>query len=261
MKQTAAEWTTFPESKRWAPLRAVRRLPDQSLRDQEERLTDNWLIAFFLATAFCWIVWLVMHLQVPSHQPPRPEIYLGFAIVATGVTATRFGRLWGQFHKLNRGELMVAQQLEGLRANDFRCFHDIVRDEFNIDHVVVGPPGVFAVETKFRRGSGEIEFKNGQGIFVGGRGEDRESLNQARGNAHAVHELIQEKAGLEVLVKPVVVVVGDWKVKNTWGDETDVRVIAADDVQPYFQNEDYPELTKSEIELISSHLVRMTRDS
>ena len=202
-----------------------------------------------------------MDLQVPSYQPSQPKIYLGFAIVATGVTAIKFGRFWGQFRKLNRAELLITEQLEELRVNDFRCFHDIVRDEFNIDHVVVGPPGVFAVERKFRNGSGEIEFKNGQGILVGGREEERESLNQARGNARAVRDLIRENAGLEVLVKPVVVFMGDWKVKNGWGDHTDVRVITADDVQPYFQNEDYAELTKFEIELISSHLVRMARGS
>jgi len=260
MKLTAAEWMTSPESKRWAPPQAVRRLPDQSLRDQAEPITDNWLIAFFLTAAFCWILWL-MNFQVPSYQPSQPKIYLGFAIVATGLTAIKFGRFWGQFSKFNRAELLVAEQLEELRVNDFRCFHDIVRNEFNIDHVVVGPPGVFAVETKVRHGSGEMEFKNGQGIFVGGREEEGETLNQARGNARAVRDLIWENAGLEVFVKPVVVFVGDWKVKNGWGDEADVRVITADDVQPYFQNEDYPELTKFEIELISSHLKRTAGDS
>ena len=39
-----------------------------------------------------------------------------------------------------RGELVVAEQLEELRADGFRCFHDIVQNGFNIDHVVVGPP-------------------------------------------------------------------------------------------------------------------------
>ena len=81
-----------------------------------------------------------------------------------------------------RGELVVAEQLEELRATGFRCFHDIVRDGFNIDHVVVGPPGVFVIETKFRSGSGVIEFRNGQGIFVGGREEERDPFKQARGN-------------------------------------------------------------------------------
>ncbi len=250
----------FPESKKWARPPAFRRSPGQSLRDQEERITDNLLIPLFLATAFCWVLWLVMGLQIRSNQPSEPKIYLCFAIVATSITAIKSGQLWGQFRKLSHGELFVSEQLKELDANDFRCFHDVVRDGFNIDHVVVGPPGVFAVETKFRSGSGEIEFKNGQGILVGGREEKRDSLQQARGNARVVHDLIRD-AGVKASVKPVVVFVGDWKVKNSWDDDSDVRVIAADDVQPYFQNEDRPELTRSEIELISSHLEQSARNT
>ena len=32
----------------------------------------------------------------------------------------------------------------------YRVYHDFPGDKFNIDHIVVGPPGVFAVETKAR---------------------------------------------------------------------------------------------------------------
>ena len=52
---------------------------------------------------------------------------------------------------------------------------------FNIDHVLVGPGGVFAIETKFRSGRGEITFRNGEGLFVGGRIEEKDCLKQARG--------------------------------------------------------------------------------
>ena len=152
----------------------------------------------------------------------------------------------------------MAEQLEELRTTGFRCFHDIVRDGFNIDHVVVGPPGVFVIETKFRSGSGVIEFRNGQGVVVGGREEERDPLKQARGNARAVHDLIRQDAGLELWVKPLVVFVGDWKVKNAWRD-TDVRVLTANGVANYFRNQDQPELTGREIELICSHLRRTVR--
>ena len=37
-------------------------------------------------------------------------------------------------------------------------YHDIQADQFNIDHVVVGPSGVFAVETKV-----PCEIMDGQG--------------------------------------------------------------------------------------------------
>ena len=233
-------------------------MPGQSLREQKERLTDNWLIPFYFTTVFCWLLWLVMELQARSHQPPQPKVYFGFAIVVTGVTAIKFGRLFRRFRNLNRGErgeLLVAERLEELRSLGFQCFHDIVRDGFNIDHVVVVPAGVYAVETKYRSGSGVIEFKNGQGIFVGGREEERDCLKQARGNAMAVHKLIREHAGLEVFVKPLLVFVGDWKVKNAWRD-TDVRVITANGLARYFDRQDQPELTRREIQLICSHLNR-----
>jgi hypothetical protein len=70
----------------------------------------------------------------------------------------RFSRLviersdWrlGQF-----GERNVADHLETLRHRGWRVFHDVPAEnkgtKFNIDHVVVGPGGVFAVETKTPR--------------------------------------------------------------------------------------------------------------
>ena len=61
----------------------------------------------------------------------------------------------------------------------------------------------------------------------------------------AVHKLIREHAGLEVFVKPLVVFVGDWSVKDKWRD-TDVRVITADGVARYFDRQDQPELTRRE---------------
>ncbi len=215
---------------------AAPRLAGQSLRDEKERLTDNRLIPFYFSTAFLWLLWVVTELELRSHQPLRPKAFLFLAIVATGVTTIVFGRLWGKFRNLNRGErgeLLVAEQLEELRAIGFRCYHDIVLDGFNIDHVVVGPPGVFAIETKFRSGSGLIEFRNGQGIFMAGRPEEGNCLKQARSNAATLNKLVRQDAGIEVFVKPLVVFVGDWKIKNAWRD-TDVRVITADDVAIIF---------------------------
>ena len=222
---------------------------------------DNRVIPFCFATAGLWVLWLVMEFQARSPRPPQPTLYLCAAIIATGACAIVFGRLWGQFGRLNRGEcgeIFVAERLEELRWRGFQCFHDIVRDGFNIDHVVVGPPGVFVIETKFRSGSGLIEFKNGEGIFVSGREEERDSLKQARGGARVIHDLICQDAGLDVWVKSLVVFVGDWTVKDVWRD-TDVRVLTARQVAKYFDRQIQPELTRGEIQMICSHLNRTAR--
>jgi hypothetical protein len=157
------------------------------------------------------------------------------------------------------GERVVAEHLEELRAAGYHCFHDLVQDGFNVDHIVVGPAGVFVIETKFRSGSGVIEFRNGEGIFVGGRPEEHDPLKQARGNARDMRELIRRDAGFEIpWVTPLVVFAGDWKVTNNWRD-TDTRVLTVAQIPSYFRSRDQPELTGSEIDLICSHLKRSVR--
>lgn len=58
--------------------------------------------------------------------------------------------LWN--HRLGfTGERVVGEALNQLLRDGFQVFHDLPFDGFNIDHVVVGPSGVFAIETKTRR--------------------------------------------------------------------------------------------------------------
>ena len=249
----------FPNKKKRPQIR-VPRLPGQSLAERWQKLMDDRLIPIVFGPMVMWALFFVAWVEtISGHLSLR--FWLAAAIVVTGLAAIKFLRLIPEARALvrgERGERVVAEQLEALRALGFRCFHDIVREGFNVDHVVVGPPGVFAVETKFRSGSGLIEFRNGQGIFVGGREEERDSLKQARGSAGAVHDLIRQDAGLDVWVKPLVVFVGDWRVKNQWRD-TDVRVITSQDIPHYFERQDQPELPPAEIKLICSHLMRTAR--
>ena len=182
----------FPKKSKKQPALKVRRRAGQSIRDEKERLTDNWLMPFYFSPAFLWILWALEEFRARTHQPPSPTLFLCLAIIATGVSAIVFGRLLRNFRNLNRGErgeLRVAEILDDLRSSGYRAFHDLVGDGYNIDHVVVGPAGVFAIETKFRSGYGEIEFRNGEGLFLSGRKideEERDPLKQARGSARDV---------------------------------------------------------------------------
>ena len=49
------------------------------------------------------------------------------------------------------GELYVGQELSCLMHQGYCVFHDFPADCFNIDHILVGPSGVYAVETKARQ--------------------------------------------------------------------------------------------------------------
>ena len=48
------------------------------------------------------------------------------------------------------GEVTVGQELNQLLRDGYCVYHDIPADKFNIDHIVVGKKGVFAIETKAR---------------------------------------------------------------------------------------------------------------
>src|SRR3954468_1563377 len=250
----------FTPKKKMNRLPEVRRLPGQSLRDEKDRLLENRFLPLYCATAFLWILWALDQYRTWLHQGPAPKAALNLAIISTGICAIVFRRLLRQCIQLNRGErgeLRVAEVLDDLRTYAYRPFHDVVRDGFNVDHIVVGPGGVFAIETKFRSGAGEITFRNGQGLFIGGFPEEKDSLSQARGNAAEVNRIIRENCHIDIWVKPVVVFVGDWRIKNDWRS-TDARVFTPDRLADHIVNQQ-PSLTRREIELIASHLERSAK--
>ncbi len=247
-----------PKKKNQSTLPLVQRRPGQSLREEWDRLVNENLPFILLVPAMLWVVWLTQWL--PVSKEVSPNFWLALAIVGTGMAAIAYLRLIPRARNLvrgERGELRVAEVLDDLRTYGYRPFHDVVRDGFNVDHVVVGPGGVFAIETKFRSGSGEVTFRNGEGLFVGGFAEEKDSLSQARGNAAEVNRLIKENCRIDEWVWPLVVFVGDWRVKNDWRN-TDARVFTPDRLADHIVNQQ-PRLTRREIELIASHLERSAR--
>jgi hypothetical protein len=82
------------------------------------------------------------------------------------------------------GEERTAELLRPLEAQGFRVMHDrlIPRSRANIDHIVIGPPGVFIVETK--NYGGKLRVRRGE-VWVAGR-RKTEIVAQAKREAAAV---------------------------------------------------------------------------
>ena len=246
--------------KRQVRLPQVRRRAGESLRQTREKILDEKLPPIVFVPFFFWLVYVVQQFQQWNHTGPQPQLWLCFAIVATVVSVICFLRLRPTVRNINRGErgeLHVGDVLEELRVDGYKPIHDIVADRFNIDHVLVGPGGVFAIETKYRSGKGHITFRNSEGLFVGDRLEEKDCFKQARASAAAISDLIHQSCGRREWVTPIVVFVGDWKIRNDWRD-TDTRVFTADRLARYIRNQQ-PRLKHSEIELISSHLERSAK--
>ena len=245
--------------KRKVRLPQIRRRAGESVSEERERRVYDKLPLIVFLPFFFWFVYLTQKLQEWNHTGPQPRLWLWIAIVATISAVIWYLRLFPiarRFNRGERGERHVADMLEELRSNGYRPIHDIVGDGFNVDHVLVGPGGVFAIETKYRSGKGEVTVRN-EGVFVGDRLEEKDCLKQARGSAAAIRELIHESCGRREWVTPIVVFVGDWKIKNKWRD-TNVRVFTPDRLLDYVRQQQ-PLLTRKDIELISSHLERSVK--
>ncbi|MCQ2388477.1 MAG: NERD domain-containing protein [Kiritimatiellae bacterium] len=103
------------------------------------------------------------------------------------------------FFRGARGEERVANLLGNL-PDAYHVFHDFVAGSHHVDHVVVGPTGVFAVETK--NWSRTVTIAEGH-VLVGGELPTRPPLVQAVKEAEAVKASLK-RAGWNGEVAPVV---------------------------------------------------------
>jgi hypothetical protein len=123
------------------------------------------------------------------------------------------------------GEQVVGLILDRLSSDSIRVFHDLEviepgKKPWNIDHVVLTPAGVFAIETKTRRkpkdtGPGgqaghKVIFDGRQLLFPAPMQADRHGLEQAQNNADWLAGKLTELNGTPIPVSPVLVLPGWW---------------------------------------------------
>lgn len=120
------------------------------------------------------------------------------ALCAVAYFLARGERRMENFYKGARGEERVAGILGGL-PDAYHVFNDFVAGHAHVDHVVVGPAGVFAIETKFWRG--KVTLEDGH-VLLDGHLPDHSPLTQAQKEAALVKTMLA-KLGWTGTVTPV----------------------------------------------------------
>src|SRR5437764_8120021 len=129
----------------------LRRLPGQSIREEWNRLFDDKVMGYFFAFLVAWLFALWQWIYKWTGSKPSPG---SATIVAVVVTAYCFHQIWllyPEFRNLNlgeKGERRISEVLQKLRSRNYITFDDLILDGVNVDHVAVGPGGIFAIETK-----------------------------------------------------------------------------------------------------------------
>ena len=246
-------------------------LKAKPLRNPGDSIQD-WLLDNFSSRVFLPLIVTIFFLgQLTSEwlrwkaqTPPNPTIPLIIFLCSLAFTvwSVRVGAKRAKALKLGRdGEKVVGQFLEGFRGEGAQVFHDIPGENFNLDHVVIHPSGVYMIETKtYSKPSGReprIVFDGEEVSFVG-LNPERSSVVQARAGAKWLSELLYESCGKKIAVRPVVVYPG-WFIEPTAeARNSDVWVLNPKALPSFIQHSRIT-ISPENVKLFSFHLSRYVR--
>jgi len=204
----------------------LRRLPGNSLETRLEKQREKMLdlMIWALATGFVAALMILIK-RLPQNGidwQTDDTIYLLIGLSVSAILTWRLVRQMPELRKMKQGiraEQAAAQELAEVLAGKNRIIHDVQAKDFNIDHVVITPGGIFAVETKSRlkppAGQGAEAVKviyDGKCLKFPGWTETA-PIEQARRQADWLARHLQAETGERLRVFPVLALPG-WFVEN-----------------------------------------------
>lgn len=205
----------------------LERSPGQSLTARMDALNEELAIqaVSLLAVPLAIYGAYVTYLHFDDHPFDRTET------AAVGAIAAVFagGALFKMFRRLGErrgvrlafeGQTTVGQALNRLMLNGYRVYHDVRGADFDIDHIVVGEKGVFAIETGTRSKRTAANRQQDATVAYDGRalhfpgGTDIAMIAQAKRQSKALADWLGRAIGEELNVRAVLALPG-WLVKRT----------------------------------------------
>jgi hypothetical protein len=197
------------------------REPGHALREQMEGLRLD-VLAWLMVASVLPLALLAIHLAQSyflraSESIVRFVFVGGLALASVGFGMWRAIGVSRRTDALRLGidaELAAGQELDQLMRQGAAVYHDFPAEKFNVDHIVIAPQGVFAVETKGyskpNRGRGEedarVEF-DGRTLKFPTR-TTAKPLEQAARQAQWLSKWLTSATGEPVGVTPVLALPG-----------------------------------------------------
>jgi hypothetical protein len=202
-------------------------IPGQQLvARMSDHETDMILGYMLMCMAFplMFLAWAGKHIDLSNfHWGVGETIFLLAAIALFASGFRGYQRNLDARDKVRDGllaERVTGMQLNRLVAKGCKVLHDLPCEGFNIDHVVVAPRGVYAVETKsFRKpkgSGGDSHYRvNYDGkILQFPDFPEKDALAQAERQAQWLRRTIRESIGGDVPVTPALALPG-WMIVNS----------------------------------------------
>lgn len=212
-------------------------LPGQQLATRLNDHSDNLLLAgivMYLSFPAMLFAWAISRVRWETVQfRPLDWIFVIGAVALFGFGMRSFAKHWDARTKARDG--LVAEQMSGQLLNrligpDCVVAHDLPCEGFNIDHIVIAPRAVYAIETKsFRKppsSSNDSHYKvtfDGEALRFPDWYDDA-PIVQARRQAKWLARYLSEALGREIPVVPAVALPGWWIERTDESKRSDVRV-------------------------------------
>jgi len=160
------------------------------------------------------------------------------------------------FRKGATGEAIVGYILEGF-PDDYRVIHDLTTPFGNIDHVVIGPSGAYAIDTKNWKG---VVSADGNGeLLLNGKPTQKPTARNLSRTIMSIREKIKVLSTLDPYVHGVLVFPSAW-VDAKWGTTGYVNCVGGEQLYDYIvENKKGKKLKHKEIESISRAFLALAR--
>jgi hypothetical protein len=216
--------------------------------------TLGLLRVFWPLAPICLAAGWLIHAALPVPLTTSQAGILFILLAAVLVVFIRWSaKRLNSFLKGAEGEETVARILSFLPAG-YTVFNDLQLDPDGpaFDHIVVGPTGLFVIETK--NWSGDITFQNGQ-VLCNGRPPSRPPLKQVKEEAAALISHLSSAGCPDAPVHPVVCFVGN-RPQGGLSNVGGVRICTETDLTDLFENPLETPLPAGSLSMIASELTR-----
>ncbi|TVL21556.1 nuclease [Shewanella xiamenensis] len=207
------------------------RIPAYGLQKQIHDLQLDFMVSVLMGVLVVCLPFAASSVQAHITVGKFPWAYALMGLVGASYFGFKTWKLFSKLTKLRLGhtaEIATANELIGLQALGYQVFHDVQADGFNIDHLVIGKNGVFAIETKGRHkrnkdlrqtnGNGSSGKKGYEVFYKDGRlnfpsWTETKPIEQAERQAKWVSQWLTKATGSPVAATPALVFPG-WYVTS-----------------------------------------------
>jgi hypothetical protein len=121
-----------------------------------------------------------------------------------------------RLYKIYEGQTAVAQEINRLISDGYRIYHDFPTDRFHIDHILVGPSGVFTLTTKviprLVHPRAKAVMLDSQRLVFGNKSDNR-TVPYAAFQASWLAKWLLTATGEAIAVQSIITVPG-WRMKT-----------------------------------------------